>query len=147
MFAFDTWYTSFTSWDTIVADSTSTFAYSIQKIWRSGGSSTMAKGLWHCVTQRLIRYQNSALLYVEPWVKSVIVCPGGAAFSSQLLTCRLRLLVDSSVWKQVTSRIILQLVHQVSCEWRKEKGSPTSVFCTKIYTWQHRAWLWLSVDS
>lgn len=147
MFAFDTWYTSFTSRDTVVADGTSTFAYSIRKIRRSGGSSTMAKGLWHCVTQRLIRYRNSALLYVEPWAKSVIVCPGGVAFSSQLLTCRLRLLVDSSVRERVTSRTILQLVHQVSCEWRKEKGSPTSVFCTKIYTWQHHARLWLSVDS
>jgi len=108
-FAFDTWNISFTSRDTVVADGTSTFAYSIRKIWRSGASSTMAKGRWHCVTQRLIRYRNSALLYVEPWAKSVIVCPGGVAFSLQLLTCWLRLLVDSSMCEQVTLCMILQL--------------------------------------
>jgi hypothetical protein len=108
-FAFNTWNISFTSRDTVVADSTSTFAYSIQKIQRSGTSSMMAKGQWHCITQRLIKYQNSALLYVEPWAKSVIVCSGGVAFLSQLLTCQLRLLVDSSVRKWVTSCMILQL--------------------------------------
>lgn len=81
----------------------------------------MAKGRWHCATQRLIRYRNSALLYVDPWAKSVIACPGSIAFSSQLLTCRLRLLVDSSVRERVTSRTILQLYWlRVSYEWRKE---------------------------
>ena len=68
---FPTWtlemlWISFTSCKSVDSNRVSTFAYSILRINWSSRSLTIANGQWHSDTQHKIRYQSSALLYVDP---------------------------------------------------------------------------------